>query len=127
MTVNQCAACGSSRVRPSRQADPMDKIHTQSGKVPWRCRDCRVRFYSDVVTEEAAVTRHHPHRRRSLRTILKGQKRALISSGIFLLLIGLFLICLAYMARDHGDSQTSLQYPPAGFGGLPEIRTLPSC
>ena len=115
----QCAACGSSRVRNSRQADPMDKIHGKNGQLPWRCRDCRIRFYSAAVKEEPAVTQHRPHRR-GIRGILKRRRRAIISSGIFLLLLGLFLICLGYLAKDHPDNQSRI-YPPAGFGRLPEM------
>jgi hypothetical protein len=108
----QCEACGSSRVRASHHADPIDKIRGQSGQVPWRCRDCRIRFYCAPVTAEPPVTRRRPHRR-GIRTILKRRRRALISSGIFLLLLGLFLTCLAYLTHDHGDDQTRLIYPPA--------------
>ncbi len=121
----KCEACGSTRVRSSQQGNPMDKIHGQSGKLPWRCRDCRIRFYSAAVTEEPAIARHRPHRR-GLRTILKRRKRVVISSGIFLLLLGLFLICLAYLARDHPENQSKM-YPPAGFERLPEMRTFPFC
>jgi len=125
MPAIQCEACGSARVRPSRQADPADKIRG-SAQVPWRCRDCRIRFYSAAVPEEPAAARHRPHRR-GLRGILKLRKRALISSGIFLLILGLFLICLVYLTHDHEDDQTSLVYPPAELSGWPELRIGPPC
>ena len=52
-----CRACGKTDVRPSWQSGITDQLLIWSGRLPFRCRACRHRFYRlrrDCVNLEAA-------------------------------------------------------------------------
>ena len=102
----QCESCGSGRIRPSRQSEPMDVVRAKQGQIPYRCRDCRIRFYAVSHTERPAAERHR-HHRRNIRTMWKRRKRAVVNSAIFLVVLGLFVMCLNYLVNDHPDSRSS--------------------
>jgi hypothetical protein len=84
----------------------MDMVRAQKGQIPYRCRDCRIRFYSASSAEPPVAERQHRHRR-GIRAIWKRRKRPLVNVAIFLMVLGLFVICLNYLANDHPDRRSS--------------------
>lgn len=82
----------------------MDAVRAGQGLVPYRCRDCRIRFYAASSAQPPAGHRRH---RRAVRSFWKRRKRAIVNSAIFLLVLGVFAICLDYMANDHLERPTS--------------------
>lgn len=109
MTVH-CKTCGNSNIRTSHQKEPTDAAEALNGKTPYRCRECRTRFYAEPspAGEPAKTSRRSQHR--NVRTILKRHKRAVINSSIFLLLFGLFVLCLLYLVNYHPGTELSLIY-----------------
>jgi hypothetical protein len=93
----------------------MDKIRSLKGQVAYRCRDCRSRFYSakpERLAGEHSEAKRHRSRRTDMRVIWKKQKRKIVNSAIFLVVLGLFVFCLNYLVNDHQASQTSLMSAP---------------
>ncbi len=85
----------------------MDVVRVKKGLVPYRCRDCRVRFYA-AASQELPAEQHHRRHRRGARIIWKRWKRTVVNSAIFLVVLGLFVMGLNYLANDHPDNRTSL-------------------
>jgi hypothetical protein len=110
----QCEACGNSNVRISHQSQPMDAVQARNGQRPYRCRDCRTRFYSQALVEPPAKKHHRTHRR-SVRKMLRRRKGVLINASIFLVVLGLFFLCLHYLVNYHPESESS-QTPSVGCG-----------
>ena len=105
MTI-QCNSCGSSDVRPSHQSERNDADYALLGQSAYRCRDCRNRFYAPAANHWKGGKKSRLHHR-SFRSKLKRCKRALINAAVFLVILGLFLLCLIYMSKDHPDAQAS--------------------
>jgi hypothetical protein len=106
----KCEACGNSNVRTSCQKEPIDAVQAQKGQTPYRCRDCRTRFYAEVSAEHPAK-KGRRSRSRGLRALLKQHKRAVHNASIFLLVLGLFFLCLLYLMNYHPDSESGLMHP----------------
>ena len=41
-----CPVCHAKDARRSRRRAPLDYVFSAAGIVPWRCRDCRIRFHA---------------------------------------------------------------------------------
>jgi hypothetical protein len=101
----QCQ-CGNSDVRASHQETAEDEAAGRKGLIAYRCRSCRARFYSDQLAGKLLEKRHHSHRN-GLPSILTHRKREIINASIFLLVLGLFFVCLLYLVNYHPDHESS--------------------
>ncbi len=110
----KCEACGNSNVRVSHQKDPMDAAEAKNRKIPYRCRECRTRFYAESAGQSLVKKRRRTPRH-SWQAILKQHRRAVINSSIFLLLFGLFFFCLLYLVNYHPGAESSLTHAVEGL------------
>ena len=65
-----CPKCGGADVRRSRRFKPLDAPLSVAGRKPYRCRQCRTRFYltdGAAVSESSRRYARAEKRKRSLR------------------------------------------------------------
>jgi hypothetical protein len=76
------------------------------GHVAYRCRSCRARFYSERLPTRLQEKRHRSHRN-GLLSIVTHRKREIVNASIFLLVLGLFFVCLHYLMNYHPENESS--------------------
>jgi len=101
----QCQACGNLDVRASHQKAAADEAEARNGHIAYRCRNCRTRFYSDRPAVKLPERRHRSHRN-GLLTVLTQRKREIINASIFLLVLGVFLVCLLYLMKYRPENES---------------------
>jgi hypothetical protein len=106
----QCQACGNSDVRASHQKTAADEAEARKGQIAYRCRSCRTRFYSDRLAAKLPEKRHRSHRN-GLLSILTHRKREIINASIFLVVLGLFFVCLLYLMNYHPENESRRETP----------------
>jgi hypothetical protein len=92
-----CKACGSTSVRRSRR-NSLDRIRTVFGSYPYRCRDCRARFYLRVPSR--------PHSRppgKRGRSENRARRRTTMRRELFIYALALvsFAALVFLLVREH--------------------------
>jgi transcriptional regulator NrdR family protein len=93
-----CPKCGSQNLRHSRSGKWLDMFHRAARHEPFRCRDCRHRFYAVESSELAQKSTKHSHGPKPL--ISKRARRRLVEAVIFAAMLLLFLVFLRYLTRE---------------------------
>jgi hypothetical protein len=92
-----CKACGSTSVRRSRRSR-FDRIVTAFGYLPYRCRDCRARFYLRAPSQPTGK-RSRPQSRSETRA----RRRTTLRRELFIYALALvsFAALVFMLVRDH--------------------------
>jgi len=110
-----CPKCGSNNLRQSRSGNWLDIFHRAARQDPFRCRDCRHRFYASNSGETAdSSTTDAKSSKRSHRPkpwIGKRTRRRLVEAAIFVAMLLLFLVFLRYLTQERT--------PPSDSGSAP--------
>lgn len=122
-----CSRCGHTDVRRSRGSGLLDRLPGRYGKLPYRCRACRLRFYVKpevpaVASNPAAPSSRSSHRSTTLSRQFKQWRKKkgrklLIQALVFGGMLALFLICLHYLAQRQPNTES--QVPSVLSLGLP--------
>lgn len=100
-----CPVCGSAEVRPSRSTRRTDVFPRLRGRAPFRCRNCRLRFFAALSAVEspkgAKRAPSRPHKRHLSRSSKKRIVRTLMMILVFAVAFILFLIFLRYMMTER--------------------------
>ncbi len=108
-----CPKCGGINVRRSRRSTWVDALYAFSKRKPFRCRDCRSRFYAPESNAASDVT---PPARKKHRSsdhhgpkplFSKRARRRLIEVVIFGVMLILFLIFLRFLTREQAPASES--------------------
>jgi hypothetical protein len=94
-----CPHCGSADLRHSEKIAWSDVPHRAMGRRPWRCRECRRRFYAAPNDETPAARPRKPSKQRSINGSRRRRRRA-IEAGVLGLLLLIFLLFLRYLTRE---------------------------
>jgi hypothetical protein len=105
-----CPSCGNSETRPSQHSYWSDFFQRLRGREPYRCRKCRLRFYSDESpSQDAGGAKLSPVENRSNREISKARRRRIIRGAIaiaiFAAMFLIFLVLLNYLTSDRGPQR----------------------
>lgn len=122
-----CPVCGSAEVRLSRSKRRTDVFRWLRGRrEPFRCRNCRRRFFASLSTIETKKRAVKPaSRRRSKRYLSRRTKKRMIRTLIMVCVFAgafiLFLIFLRYMMTERqpkpfpGVIPGTTSLPPAPY------------
>jgi hypothetical protein len=96
-------------VRRSRRFKPLDALWFAAGRKPYRCRDCRTRFYR---TDSAAVSRSSRRQARSEKRravhFSTRLRRKVLQAAVFLLMLLIFLVFLRYITQERYPSSAGV-------------------
>ncbi len=110
-----CPSCGNTDIRLSQHSYWGDTFQSIFGRMPYRCRKCRHRFYSSgtpAVAEGPKGSRKaHLVTREELKSKRRRLLRGLIAIAIFAVMFVIFLMILKYLTTDTG--------PPKDYGAAP--------
>jgi hypothetical protein len=111
-----CPTCGTSEVRPSEHSHWSDGLQRIMGRLPYRCRTCRLRFYSskplNPLSEKKKDRRAtHDEIKRSRRRLW----RVIIAVAIFAGMFVIFLMILNFLTSDKGPAKDFGVIPPASI------------
>jgi len=121
-----CPSCGDSETRPSQHTYWSDLFQRMLGREPYRCRKCRLRFYSsETPSSDVEGAKHHTPTNRSNRELTKVRRRrllrALIAIAIFAAMFVVFLILLKYLTADKASQKDSRTVRPTVVKSLGKI------
>ena len=107
-----CPKCGSSNTRASHSPHWSDSLQRALGRMPFRCRKCRIRFYSSFDTGRSKQKGFHSNAERSSRSRIglrtnKRLKRRIVAVAIFAVAFLLFWIFMRYITTERSPSQDS--------------------
>jgi len=110
-----CPSCGDSAIRFSQHSYGSDAFQSLFGRMPYRCRKCRRRFYSSQTlpaTSDGKKVSRRPHLdpRDEIKSKRKRLLRGLIAIAIFAAMFIIFLMILNYLTSEKG--------PPKEVGEL---------
>ena len=110
--VMTCPECGSSEIRASRSTRWKDVFQRVRGREPFRCRKCRLRFFSSQSStpgSERVVQSSHSHRSSRLMSTRTKKRlvRQLVVIAIFAVALVIFLFFLRYLTTEPSPSQNS--------------------
>jgi len=104
-----CPQCGSSEIRASRTAHWSDTFQRIRGRQPFRCRECRRRFFASKASASGTVRAVRSESSRRPRKLIGTQARKrlvrrLILISVFAVAFGLFLLFLRYFTSERDNS-----------------------
>jgi len=99
-----CESCGSCKVRPSLGKRTGDKERASNGKWPYRCLSCGLRFYSGASGDAQTSGRRTRTLKRRFRSYWKHNRGLAVRTGVFLLMLLMFLLCLRFLTRYQPDN-----------------------
>jgi preprotein translocase subunit SecG len=107
-----CPKCGSLDIRVSHSSSWSDALQRVIGRMAFRCRKCRLRFYSSFNTgrsKQMGVQSSGARRSKSLIALgtNKRLKRRLVTVAIFAVAFLLFWIFMRYFTADRSPTQDS--------------------
>jgi hypothetical protein len=111
-----CPKCGSQNLRLSRQSEWLDMLHLAARHKPFRCRECRLRFYAHPSVEDsktAANSTNISHRPKPL--LAKRTKRRLVEAAIFTAMLALFFVLLHYLTQEKAPTSDAAYAPSIAF------------
>lgn len=97
-----CPKCGSAEVRRSHHHKTRDLLESPFGRIAYRCRKCRNRFYAD---NDGTPVQHRPRSRNSgPKRGTRRLRRWMVEAAIFAIMLLLFLVFLRYVTREPSPS-----------------------
>jgi hypothetical protein len=105
-----CPSCGNSEIRPSQHSYWSDSLQRMIGRAPYRCKKCRLRFYSSEAPPSILLGSNRAvDANRSTHEINKSRRRRLLRSliaiAIFAVMFLIFLILLNVLTADKGSQK----------------------
>lgn len=107
-----CPNCGNAKIRLSEHPHWNDVFQRIVGRQPYRCRDCRHRFYAPKSSELVGVQQGRSrHTRPTIRLMSARNRkriaRRLIVIAIFAVMFAIFWLYLRYITTGRGPAQDS--------------------
>jgi ribosomal protein L37AE/L43A len=107
-----CPHCGNSDIRRSHSSQWSDVLHRAFGRDAYRCRKCRLRFYSP---RYAQITTHATKKsdrsgKAAKRLDFRRRKRLirrLITIAVFVVMFAMFGLFLRHIMEDHPPANNS--------------------
>jgi hypothetical protein len=110
-----CPKCGSQNLRLSRQSEWLDMLHVAARHKPFRCRDCRQRFYAHQSGEQSKLADAAKVSHRPKPLLAKRTKRRILEAAIFTAMLALFFVILHFLTQEKAPSSDAAYARPIAY------------